>query len=243
MKKISLITVYNNDKLLGEMVKSASEQKNVEIDFVSVVNKNNEFSSAAKALNYGFEKSVGEVVVFLHQDIQFMKNDVLEYIYDYAMKNKNVIFGSAGVQDRNKYKNPECLSSMLEGENKSKYNTITEPTDAFTLDECLIACHRSCFDNIKFDEELCDGWHLYAADLCLQAQAFANLKVKAVPLDVWHKSTGNADRSYHITQSKMAEKYRKYYKVVNTTNGYSYTNPLKNCILNIYRKFRYGGSA
>ncbi len=171
MKCISLITVYNKKTILDEMIDSAKKQKNVEIDYVMIDNSSAEFSSAAKALNYGVGKAIGEVLVFLHQDIEFLAADVLEYIYDYAVENPNIVFGAAGVEDKNFKKDTKILSSMLEGSKgkEHKYSTIKVPTKAFTLDECLIACHRNCFNTIKFDEKVCDGWHLYGADLCLCA--------------------------------------------------------------------------
>ena len=178
--------------------------------------------------------------MFLHQDIEFLSDCVLEYIYDYAADNRDVVFGAAGVEDKNKKSNAGILSKM-KGVGKSEYNTIDKPVSAFTLDECLIACHRNCFKKIRFDEVLCDGWHLYGADLCLQAQDFAGLKVEAVPLDVWHKSSGNADRSYYKTQNNLAKKYRKYHKIINTTNGYQYTNALKRLMMNFIRKIKYRG--
>ncbi|MDD6225493.1 MAG: glycosyltransferase, partial [bacterium] len=95
MKTISLITVYNNMPLLDDMLKTAEQQKNVEIDYIMIDNRNGRFSSAAAALNYGIKQSKGEVVVFLHQDIEFLEPDVLEKVYDFAVNNKYVIFGSA----------------------------------------------------------------------------------------------------------------------------------------------------
>lgn len=237
MKKISLISVYNNQQLLDEMVASAKKQKNVEVELITIDNTNKRFSSASKALNYGTDKATGDVLVFLHQDIEFMNDDVLEFIYDYATENKTTVFGSAGVNDKGTDKNVKILTAMYgyEGENK----TIDKPTKALTLDECLIACHQSCMKKLRFDENICDGWHLYGADLCLQAIDFAGMFVYAVPMNVWHKSGGCADTSYFDTQDKLAEKYKKYHTVINTTNSFVYTNPFKRKLARIYRKLRY----
>lgn len=131
MKKISLITVYNNKKLLDEMLFSVKGQKDVDVDCVMIDNRQKAFGSAAAALNYG-------------------------------------------------------------------------------------------------------------ADLCLQAGLDPNLRVMVIPMDyVWHKSNGNADRSYHKTQSKLACKYKGKYDIINTTNGFQYTNGFKRFVTNIYRKLRY----
>lgn len=239
-KNIALITVYNKKSLVDEMIMSAQNQKNVDIEYIMTDNTNKKFPSAAKALNYGFYNSSAEVIVFLHQDIEFLSDNVLEYIYNYAMAHRDVVFGAAGVQDKSLVKNVKILSGMKEGE-QGRYDTLTTPQRVLTLDECLIACHRDCLKIIRFDEELCDGWHLYGADLCLQAQDFAGLKVEAVPLDVWHKSSGNADESYFRTQNKLAKKYRKYHKIINTTNGYQYTNAFKRLLINLMRKIKYRG--
>lgn len=238
MKKITLITVFNNKKQLSEMENSACKSKNVEIEFIFVDNTNRRFSSAAKALNYGVSKATSDVLVFLHQDIEFLSEQTLADIYDYAIENPKTIFGVAGVKKRGDGYT-KILSAIYGGPDKVEYNTLTEPTKVSTLDECLMACHKKCFGKVKFDEVLCDGWHLYGADLCLQANYFTDLNVEAIPIKVWHKSNGNADKSYFNTQSLLAKKYRKYTDVVNTTNGYSYTNSFKRLFQNLYRKLRY----
>lgn len=76
MKKISLITVYNNASELADMTESAKNQKNVDVEFISLDNTNGDFSSAAKALNYGAMQANGDVLVFLHQDIVFCSDYV-----------------------------------------------------------------------------------------------------------------------------------------------------------------------
>lgn len=81
-KRISLITVYNNEKLVREMTDSAAVQQGVSVEYILLDNRGRKFESAAAALNEGIEKSTGEVLVFLHQDIEFLSEGVLEDIYD-----------------------------------------------------------------------------------------------------------------------------------------------------------------
>lgn len=238
MKKISLISVYNKQSLVDEMKKSALTQKNVEVDLVLIDNSTNQFSSAAKALNHGTTKSTGDVLVFLHQDIEFLSDECLEYVYDFAVSNPEAVFGVAGVPMQSSSEK-SMLSNFHAGPHKVECATITKPEKAFTLDECLIACNKKAFEKLSFDEVICDGWHLYGADLCLQAQAFQNMTVYAIPLNVWHKSNGNADKSYYKCQNKLGKKYKKYFKVVKTTNGWVYTNAFKRFWQSLYRKIRY----
>lgn len=239
MNSISLITVYNNKELLIKMLASAKMQKNVDIDYVLIDNTSNRFSSAAKALNYGVEQAKGDVIVFLHQDIEFLQDNALETIYNFGMEHKNTVFGAAGVKAK-KTDTVEFYSSMYEGEKKVQHKCCVVPTDCQTLDECLIACHKSCMETISFDEIVCNGWHLYGADLCLQAGLISSMNVMVIPMDfVWHKSNGKVDDSYLRTQNLLSKKYQGLYSVINTTNGYQYTNPIKRLLVNFYRKLRY----
>ncbi len=241
MKKISLITVYNNKKILDEMLASAKKQKNVDIDYVMIDNRDKAFSSASAALNYGVSKAQGDVFVFLHQDIEFLDDTALEQIYDFAIDNKSVIFGAAGVKRRHKKSDDiVILTSIFAGEEKNKNNTLETATDCFTLDECLIACYRDVMKKVSFDENVCDGWHLYGADLCLQAGLNSDLDVMVIPMNyVWHKSNGNADKSYRKTQDELAKKYKGKYRIINTTNGFQYTGSFMRAFMNMYRKIRY----
>lgn len=239
MKTISLITVYNNKSLVDEMIHSAQKQKNIEVDYVMIDNTSNKFSSAAQALNYGTEKAKGEVLVFLHQDIEFLSDDVLEYLYDYAVRNPDVLLGAAGVKYENTVKKPPLLSSIAQEDKNVRFNSLEKPEEVFILDECLMACHKECMKKVSFDEKICDGWHLYGADLCLQAKNFAGLRVVVIPLDILHKSHGNADGSYFKTQNLLAKKYKKYNRIIHTTNGYVYTNFMSRFAQNIYRKLKY----
>ena len=239
MKNISLITVYNNVNLLQQMVESARLQENITIDYVLVDNCNHRFPSAASALNYGAKNSNGEIIVFLHQDIEFLSKVALVDIYKFGINHPNAIFGAAGVKSKIN-DTGEFFSSMYAGENKTQYKCCTAPSKCYTLDECLIACHRSVMEKVSFDDKTCDGWHLYGADLCLQAGLFSEFDVMVIPMDyVWHKSNGNADKNYMKTQNLLAKKYRGKYKIINTTNGFQYTNPIKRMFVNTYRRLRY----
>lgn len=241
MKKISLISVYNNRQLLDEMVESCRTQtvgfENIE--FISIDNTGRRFSSAAAALNYGSSQATTDICIFLHQDIAFLENDALQFIIDYLDQHPNAVIGSAGVKGREYGHDGTIISAMVYGSFKAQYQTAQVPEEAFTLDECLFGCKKALLGQLRFDEVLCDSWHLYGADLCLQALV-KGCTVVVLPLpQVWHKSCGNADRSYIRTQNALGKKYRKHFCVVNTTNGYVYTNPIKRTALNLYRTLRY----
>ena len=111
--------------------------------------------------------------------------------------------------------------------------------EVFTLDECLIAGNREVFRNLRFDEEVCDGWHLYAVDLSLQCQV-KHIPVMVYGANIVHLSGGTQDESFYTCERKLVKKYRKEFPLISYTCGWAYTNPLKYFILRIYRRIRFG---
>lgn len=122
-----------------------------------------------------------------------------------------------------------------------KYRTLTEGTikDVFTLDECLIACHSDVMQKVSFDSKVCNGWHLYAADLCIQCQ-IKGIKVAVFDADIVHLSHGNTDNNFYICERKLAKKWRKDFQKISYSCGWTYTNPILYWLLHIYRKVKFG---
>ncbi len=106
------------------------------------------------------------------------------------------------------------------------------------MDECLICGSRELFSQLRFDEETCDGWHLYAAELSMQCQVRGN-PVKVFDADIVHLSGGDPDKSFYSCEKKLAIKYRAHFSIISYTCGWAYTNPIKYSLLTLYRKIRY----
>jgi hypothetical protein len=68
-------------------------------------------------------------------------------------------------------------------------------------------------------EETCSGWYLYVADYCLTLKRHG-CKVYVLPNEIYHKSTGPADREvYGETVSNMIRKHREHVPTIYTTVG------------------------
>jgi len=111
--------------------------------------------------------------------------------------------------------------------------TVAIPTRVQTLDECLIIVPRGVFDRLQFDEETCDGWHLYAVDYSLSVKMLG-LNAYVVPVNAYHKgrwylaaspshsvSRGGSrmQRDYYEVLKKVLKKHRDRYRVIFTTCG------------------------
>jgi hypothetical protein len=86
-----------------------------------------------------------------------------------------------------------------------------------TLDEMLLIIPAKVFENSKFDEEVCDNWHLYGVDYSLSTYQEGR-NVCVLPNPVVHLSLGKADKEYFRTLMKLIEKYRNE-KIINTVFG------------------------
>ena len=242
MSNIAIVSVFNNLELVEQMISTAKETcGQYKCQFFAIDNRDNKrFSSAAAAYNSFLDNMPDvDVIIFCHQDILFLK-DTIKNIYSLCEAQPNTLFGSAGVLNHRVDKG-RIISSMSMIQEGWCYTTLKKGTtqDVFALDECLICGNRELFTNLRFDEDVCDGWHLYAVELSLQCQV-KGLKVKVFDADIVHLSGGVQGKDFYSCEKKLARKYRKYYPLINYTCGWTYTDPLRYFVLHTYRKIRYG---
>lgn len=116
------------------------------------------------------------------------------------------------------------MSLFQEGWN---YQSLAEDAieDVFSLDECLIAANKKVFEMLRFDEQICDGWHFYAVELSLQCHV-KKLGVKVFDANIVHLSGGNVDDSFYVTEEKVVRKYRRQFRKISYPCGWTYTNPI-----------------
>lgn len=198
MSSLSIICVYNDRNVLEEcLLAGLKEQNNQDYDLVLLDNRDKKYSSAAKALNHGASIALSDRLVFTHQDIRMLNPDTIDAIisfFDSGLK----FFGSSGVRkfeakmvsnvftsnfDENFYANRLC-------------RRITKPEPVETLDECFVCIDKKTFYNLgRFDEVLCDNWHMYTVDLSLTANE-RKTGVYSVPLNLFHKSGGVISKQF-----------------------------------------------
>lgn len=240
-QNIAIITVFNNAELVEQMMKTVAESAGtLSCNFYAIDNTGNaRFNSAAAAYNSILDVAPDEeVLVFCHQDILFLRNSI-QTIYDLCINNINTLFGSAGV--KNDGKDKRIISSMAEVQEGNNFKTLQKQTtmEVFTLDECLICGNRVLFETMRFDEQVCDGWHLYAAELCMQCHV-QGIEVKVFDADIVHLSRGSVDSYFFACERRLVKKYRKCFPVISYSCGWTYTNPLLYNLLLVYRRLRYG---
>lgn len=213
---VSVVVVYTNPTKLEEAKKYLESQSifhSAEMIFLD--NRENRFSSAAKALNYGASISKGEVIVFMHQDVYLWDSALLSKYYDFLKEKPNAILGVAGVAKKDHivyYDFCETKEKLYRGRSSNG-----EIMQAITLDECLFAMRKSLWDKLKFDEQTCDNWHFYGADICYNNLLNGGENI-ILSTDMCHESTGDAYNKYFRNSLKaMIKKYKKRLDRIETT--------------------------
>lgn len=221
---ISLICCYTNTVQLDGLKESLKDQQ-AQIELIALDNRSSRWKSAAAAYNHGASIATAPVLLFSHQDIIFVGPSFLNDFLQAVDQNHDLVVGVAGAVCSSSGFGRDLLSAMYQGTTESRHSTVSGPTPVFTLDECLFGCHRDILSKIRFDEDVCDGWHFYAVDFALQAHV-AGARVEVIPAKVVHASGGNRDESYYLAQEKIKKKYRDRFEVIPTTCGWTRTSDI-----------------
>jgi hypothetical protein len=205
------------------------KKQNSKYELILLDNPQGKFKSAAEALNHGGRRAKGKYIMFVHQDVMLGSDSWLEEVEKVLDELPNLgIAGVAGKKDEKgvmtviKHDNPPKLAGEI---------YLQKPTKVQTLDECLVIIPQSVFDTLRFDEEVCDNWHLYAVDYCLSAIKLG-FDVYVLPMFIYHKSPyiskslfqtilsmGSLPKGYYQTLDKVLEKHKNYVRQVYTTCG------------------------
>lgn len=199
-RSVSLVSCVSDFDYYNENVRTSVVDEAVER--IPIDNAGNRFS-AAEALNLGWERSQGDLVVFCHQDIIFPEDwfELLRQQVADIMTEQGARFGVAGTFGR--------LGREYRGHIEDRYGKRREggtlPAPVETLDEnCLVVCRDLPF---RFDESL-SGYHFYGVDLCLESlsRGFSNW---ALDCPLRHLGRGDKDASYYELKDQLEQKWRR----------------------------------
>jgi hypothetical protein len=224
---ISVVCVYDDREILEACLLQGLKRQTADCDLILVDNTESRFKSAAQALNYGGEKARGKYVVFAHQDMVLGSEPSLNEIAKTLDQLPDLgIAGAAGCAE-GAHRTLSNISHGTPPRPAGTAGTVTAPIRVQTLDECLAIVARDTFGKMKFDEEVCDGWHLYAVDYSLSVQMLG-LYAYVIPVAAYHKSTGGRLHvDYYRALKRVLRKHRDHYGRISTTCGiWDTRNPL-----------------
>lgn len=221
----SVIAVFNNQEVVNKYLLPGLKKQNAGYELILLDNRQKKYKSAAQALNKGFEQSKedSKYIIFIHQDVELPAPDWLSQAESYLDDISDVgIAGVAGMVDYGENNKQRGRGFVRERENLNVWqwsNKIMQAEKVQTIDECVIIIPRSVFMKLKFDEAVCDHWHLYAVDYSLSVKKIKSFAY-ALPLTVNHHSRGGvADKYYYRCLMKVLKKHKSEYKRIYTTCG------------------------
>jgi len=201
---ISVVSCVNDFQRYNSCVRSSfeEEQRTRTVELIPVDNISNRLSAPA-ALNCGLKRPAGRIIVFCHQDVIFPQGWIgrlYEQISIVEKTHKNWgVLGTFGVA-----KNGMFAGHIVDY--GVHFHCPPLPAGVQSLDEhCLIIRRDS---GLYFDEDI-GGFHLYGADICIQAAAngMTNFAIDAC---VEHFSPGKKlDVSFYEAMNKLYQKWRK----------------------------------
>ncbi len=201
---ISIICVYNNKDILDKYLKSSLETQSSKYELILVDNRDNEFSSATSALNFGAKQSSGDYLVFSHQDINLSDGWIEDTIMKLESLENAGVIGVAG----------KTTDSLVRGNIKQGLTPVDltpykvdKPEKAITLDECLFIVPREVYEKYPLDEKMCPDWHLYAVEYVYRIREH-DLDAYLIPSNLEHRSKGaSMSEGYYKTLPNLQKKY------------------------------------
>jgi hypothetical protein len=198
-KKYSIIScTHRMDYFRENLVSSLADSADL-VEIIAVENVANRYS-IPEALNIGMKRAHGDVLIFCHHDIIFPPGWIqgvesqLERI-----ERQDPEWGVCGVMGVGQ--NGRHVGSIEDPHSRRRMGVL--PSVVQSLDEVCLMMRR--FSDLSFDESL-GGYHLYGADICLQARQKGR-KCYAIDAPFKHLSAGNVDSGFYQVANGLKRKW------------------------------------
>jgi GT2 family glycosyltransferase len=173
--------------------------------------------SMCEACNRGARRARGDILVFAHDDIEIASPDFAARLLD-RMETHDVL----GIAGTSRIVGPAWASAgapHLHGQvgyraGEARIEVVVfglaEPVrgDAQALDGCFMAARRHVVEEVPFDEQRFDGWHLYDVDFTLSAWLGGFGVAVCEDILVIHQSRGRYDAAWQRAAERFSAKHR-----------------------------------
>lgn len=210
---ITIMCMYNDYKTLQDNLVKSLNNQSIKPQLILIDNRTNQYHSHAEAYNAHLDKIENENVIFTHQDV-ILKDD-LNVVIDYLNIFSNSIMGTAGTST-----NGVTYSNITHGINEAYAGNkrIIHHNHVETLDEHFFFLKTHIILDLRFNESIPLGFHLYAVELCLRAK-LNKIKIYAINYNLHHLSKGNTNHDFLKALSYLAKHYQKSHKTFYLTTG------------------------
>ena len=202
---ISVIICSINNDLAQQVQKNITDTIGVVWEFIVIENMVSP-KSLTEVYNVGASKAKYDVLLFVHEDVLFQTENWGKKLLDYFEKDNSLgLIGIAG----SKYKSSvpsgwfsgiealDCCNILHVDSNDQKLPMYFNPApgtrtqDVVVLDGVLLCCKKNVWQQVKFDEILLKGFHLYDIDFSFRvAQKFK--VIVSFEIDLIHLTEGGS---------------------------------------------------
>lgn len=155
-KQITVVAAVNNHLVLTSNLLHSSLLNQVNVQFIQAEG----FSNASQAYNYGIDQSIGDYLIFAHQDV-YIPSSWQGCLEKALLQLKDQPWAVLGIIGKTK-KNEVVGRTWSTGLNSQVGHKIDKPVPVESIDELLIVVNKK--SDIRFDENL-PGFHLYGTDI------------------------------------------------------------------------------
>jgi len=175
-------------------------------EFLYIDNSVQNHADAYTGINWFLERAKGEYIIICHQDILIDKDtraDLENKLAELQQLDPQwAICGNAGAAGPNHIVYHISYPDSV-FKNKGKF-----PLKVSALDENFLVIKRTAM--LATSNDL-SGFHLYAADLCLNAD-IRGFSSWVIAFNLTHKSYGNADHSFQQSRRQLIQKYNHVFR-------------------------------
>ena len=200
--QLSLVCCVNrhdvfNDCLMASLPRAGMTGR---AEVIPIDNRSNQYS-VPQALNRGIEKSRAPLVVCCHQDVRLPDGWLDRFFGQIArVEDRDRQWGVAGVMGVGF--NGAFAGHIRDPHTSRPFGRL--PRKVQSLDEVCLAIRRD--GGLRFDEGL-GGFHLYGADLRLQA-GMKGMSCYVLDACLEHLSGGKLDESFYRMADRLCAKWR-----------------------------------
>ena len=178
--------------------------------------------------NFGASKTTGDILVFVHDDAQFLGNPLTFGLpFELLQEPATGFIGVVGARFlgvngtwwgdhlTREHIMSQCRGMILNTrQNEFGMHSVVWPGGSgefgqvMVIDGVLLMCHRRTFVRIGgFDADHFGGFHFYDLDTTFRAH-LAGLKNYVAPMPVLHQSQGKYDEAWEKNRQIFAEKHK-----------------------------------
>ena len=224
---VTIVCCYNDTSVYNNFVASLQNQT-CPYKLIGINNGDNAgFSSCAAAYNSVISNVDTKYVIYSHQDILLKDANSLEKFVAYLERiNEDDILGVAGTR----FDDQDGVYSNIVHRNRRTGKLlyagllyVEGMMSCDTLDECFFGGYSEHFLKHPFDEKLCNNWHLYAVERCLNTKVEGN-SVYVCDVFLFHLSSGKLNSALIKGFYEILKHYADKFPLIRTTCVCSKTN-------------------